>query len=71
MNLFVNLNDFGDKCLIAMANALSEDINEIAMDQGSVEPELHTRLNHHFNQVCEMIESRGYTLSDHVVCPKQ
>jgi hypothetical protein len=67
---------WSDKVLIAIANAMSEDIDLASLDTASsLEPrdrqKIHDDMTSAFMAVCFFLEERGITVSDHVVCPKE
>ena len=67
MNLLIRLDDLSDTALIAMANAISDDIKEAMPERG---PLAHHRIRFYFNQLCDVAESRGIMVSDTIVVPE-
>jgi hypothetical protein len=67
---------WSDKALIAIANAMSTDIDEASIDTAA-SLEAHERerimieLTRQFDAVCQMLRDRDVDISDVVVCPKE
>jgi len=70
----INFDHYSPQFAVDVANAMSRDIDEMAMDSQSLDEsaynELWKELVDNFNTVCNIVEAHGLVLSDVVICPK-
>ena len=74
VTLALDMSTLSPECAIAIANALSVDIDRLAECSDSLTQSDYDRTHAHiasaFRVACNVIESHGLVLSDVVVCPE-
>lgn len=75
MQFKIETGNYTNECIIAIANAISRDIDSLVACSDSLDQiqydELRASYNKSFNELCAVLESRGVVISDHVVCPHE
>jgi hypothetical protein len=70
MQITLDLAAYRNETLIALANALSNEMDDLTLRRGG-NPETWTEKAGNFHVICSVLERRGVVVSDHVICPAE